>query len=145
MNRPTLTSLVLSAALLFALLACGKKGAPFLPQKTFGAKVADLSVDQKESSVLLSGNVVFADDRSSGVTGSRVYFAQYPSESPPCDGCPIEYQGYRAFGPDVVQDERFFCRIPDIRRNQVYFFRATLMGPGGVEGPSSDPIQVTVE
>jgi predicted small lipoprotein YifL len=138
-------TLVVIAALLLSLPYCGKKGRPFLPQENFDAKVADLKADQEESSVLLRGNLLFPENAANRVTGSRVYFAQYPSESPPCEGCPIEYQGYRSFGPEVIQDKRFFCRIPDISRNQVYFFKVALVGPGGVQGPSSDFVRVTVE
>jgi predicted small lipoprotein YifL len=138
-------TLVLITALLLSLPSCGKKGDPFLPQKSFDAKVADLRADQKESSVLLSGNVLLPENATDKVTGSRVYFAQYSSESPPCEGCPIEYQGYWSFGSDVIQDKRFFCRIPDIRPNQVYFFKAALVGSEGVQGPFSDLVRVTGE
>jgi len=79
------------------------------------------------------------------VTGARVYFAQYPSEDPPA-GCPIEYQGYRSFGPDVIHDTRFYCKIPDIKQNQVYFFRAALVGPEVSRAPFSGTfVRVTVE
>jgi predicted small lipoprotein YifL len=138
-------TLVVITALLLSLPSCGKKGSPFLPQKSFDARVADLKANQEESSVLLRGNVLLSGNATNSVTGSRVYFAQYPSESPPCEGCPIEYQGYRSFGPEVIQDERFFCKFPDIRRDQVYFFRATLTGPGGVQGPFSNFARVAVE
>jgi predicted small lipoprotein YifL len=132
-------------ALLFSLPSCGKKGSPFLPQERFNAEVTDLRASQEGSSVLLRGNVLFPENGTHRVTGSRVYFAEYPSESPPCEGCPIEYQGYRSFGPDVIQDKQFYCRIPDIRRDQVYFFKAALVGPGGSQGPFSDFVRVTVE
>lgn len=144
MIRLNLT-LVMITALLLSLSSCGKKGNPVLIQERFDARVADLKADQEESSVLLRGDVLIPENEANRVTGSRVYLAQYPFESPPCEGCPIEYQGYRAFGPEVIQDKRFFCRIPDIRRNQVYFFKAALVGPGGVQGPSSDFVRVTVQ
>jgi predicted small lipoprotein YifL len=138
-------TLLVIAALLLSLPSCGRKGIPFLPQEGFDAKVTDLRASQEESSVLLGGNVLFPENTTHRVTGSRVYIAQYSSENPLCEGCPIEYQGYRSFGPDVIQDKRFYCRIPDIRRNQVYFFKAALVGPGGVQGPFSDFVRVTVE
>jgi hypothetical protein len=142
--RLNLTLVMITALLLF-LPSCGKKGSPFLPQERFDVRVADLKADQEESSVLLRGNVLIPENGANRVTGSKVYFAQYPSGSPPCEGCPIEYQGYRSFGPEVIQDKRFFCRIPDISRNQVYFFKAALVGPGGLQGPSSDFVRMTVE
>ena len=138
-------ALVMITALFLSLPSCGKKGSPFLPQESFDARVADLKADQEESSVLLRGDVLFPENATNRVTGTRVYFAQYAFESPPCEGCPIEYQGYRSFGPEVIQDKRFICTIPDIRQNQVYFFKAALVGPGGVQGPSSDFVRVIVE
>ena len=144
MTRLKRTLVMVTAGLLF-LPCCGRKESPFLPRERFDAKVADLRAEQEESSVLLSGNVRVPEEGPNPVTGSRVYYAQYPPESPPCEGCPIDYQGYRSFGPEVIQDKRFICRVPDITRNQVYFFKAALVGPGGVEGPFSDFVRVNVE
>ncbi len=136
------------AAIIGVLLSspsCGKKGDPFLPQKSFDAKVADLEAKQEESAVSLTGSVLFYENARNRVAGSRVYFAQYPSESPPCEGCPIEYQGYRSFGPEVIQSRRFYCRIPDVRGNQIYFFKVALVGAGDVQGPFSNFVRVAVE
>jgi predicted small lipoprotein YifL len=132
-------------ALLLSIPSCGKKGDPFLPRKDFDARVTDLKADQQEAFILLEGSVEFSEIERNRVTGSRVYFAEYPAESPPCEGCPIEYQGYRSFGPEVIQDKRFSCRISDIRRNQVYFFKVVLSGPGDIQGPFSNFVRVIVD
>ena len=144
MTRVGLT-LVMIAALLLSTPSCGKKGDPFLPRKDFDARVTDLKADQQESSILLEGSVVFSEIAKNRVMGSRVYFAEYPAESQPCDGCPIEYQGYRSFGPEVIQDKKFSCRISDVKRNEVYFFKVVLVGPGDIQGPISNFLKVIVE
>ena len=123
-------TVVLIAALLLSIPSCGKKGDPFLPRKDFDARVTDLKAEQQESSILLEGSVVLSEIASNRVKGSRVYFAEYPAESPPCEGCPIEYQGYRSFGPEVIQDGRSFPVGLGCQRNEVYFFRVVLVGPG---------------
>ena len=79
------------------------------------------------------------------VEGARVYYAQYPLENPPCEGCPIEYQGHHSFGAEVVTEDGFRCRVPVKVQGQVYFFRVNLIGPSEAMGPSSDMVKVVVE
>ena len=138
-------ALMIMGVLLLSLPCCGKKGDPFLPQKGFDARVIDLKADPQESFILLGGDVLLPENAGNRVTGSRVYIAQYPSESPPCEGCPIEYQSYRSFGPEVIQGKRFFCRIPDIERNQIYFFKVILLGAGDIQGSASNFVRVNLE
>ena len=144
MIQPGLALMIISV-LLLSLPCCGKKGDPFLPQKGFDARVTDLKADAQESFILLEGDVLLAENGGNRVTGCRVYIAQYPSESPPCEGCPIEYQSYQSFGPEVFQGKRFSCRIPDIRRNQIYFFKVVLLGAGDIQGSASDFVLVNLE
>ncbi len=138
-------SLLVATLLLLTLPSCGKKGDPFLPQKGFDARVTDLEGDARESLIVLKGNILYPANGKDPVRGCRVFYAQYPSESPPCEGCPIEYQGYHPFGPEVIQGKRLLCSIPGIARNEIYFFKAVLVGPGEVQGPPSNVARVAVQ
>jgi hypothetical protein len=77
--------------------------------------------------------------------GCRVYYAQYPLDNAPCAGCPIEYHGYQEFGPEVITEQGFFCKVPAEISGQVYFLKVRLIGPEQTEGPSSDTVRVMVE
>ncbi|MGD2127610.1 MAG: hypothetical protein PVG99_16145, partial [Desulfobacteraceae bacterium] len=124
--------------------SCGKKGPPFLPQKAFDIGVEDLQGEWTEGYALLKGNVRGHEEPKRLVKGSRVYYAQYPLDKPPCEGCPIEYQGYRDLGPEVMTETGFSCKVPARMRGQVYFFKVHLVGKDGVLGPPSKTVQVTV-
>jgi predicted small lipoprotein YifL len=127
--------------LMATLPGCGKKGDPFLPQKEVSAKVINLRGEWEKGNILLRGEISARNE----VAGARVYYAQYPLENPPCEGCPIEYQGHQSFGAEVVTEEGFLCIVPIKVRGQVYFFRVNLMGPGGEMGPPSETVKVVVK
>lgn len=124
-----------------APLGCGKKGDPFLPQKEVSAKVTDLRGEREKGNIVLRGQISAPNE----VEGARVYYAQYPLENPPCEGCPIEYQGHQSFGKEVVTQEGFYCTVPIKVLGQVHLFRVNLMGPGGRMGPPSETVKVVVE
>ena len=115
-------------------------------QKSFdSAGVVSLEAEWQDSYVFLRGDIQGLERDSENLRGCRVYFAQYPPDDAPCDTCPIEYQGYDSFGREVVQEKKFFCRIPVIERNQVYFFKAYLVGPKDVLGFPSNTVKVVVK
>lgn len=148
MNCARFLGVLCVTGILSAMLACGKKGPPFLPQREFSLSVIDLRGEWVKGEIRLKGNISSLQGSKGGrdqIKGARVYYAQYPLESPPCASCPIEYEGYHGFGAEVVVEEGFFCRVPIRVRGQVYFFRVNLMGPGGATGPPSDTIKVVVE
>ncbi len=122
-------------------VTCGKKGDPFLPKKQFPARVNDLEGERQEEVIVLRGKI----SGPKGVKGARVYYAQYPLEKSPCEECPIKYQGYQAFGAEVVTEEGFLCRIPLKGQGQVYFFGVNLIGPSEAVGPPSETVKVVVE
>lgn len=126
---------------LMVTVSCGKKGDPFLPQKEISARVTDLKGKREKGDILLEGKILGPKE----VKGARVYYAQYPLEKTPCEGCPIEYQGYQAYGADVFEGEGFLCRIPVKDQGQVYFFRVNLIGPGGEMGPPSETVKIAAE
>ncbi len=128
-------------AILVATLACGKKGDPFLPQKEVSARITGLRGELEKGNILLRGEIRGSKDAQ----GARVYYAQFPLEDPPCEECPIQYQGHQSFGAEVIKEEGFFCTLPVKVQRQVYFFRVNLIGPGGRMGPPSETVKVIVE
>jgi hypothetical protein len=130
-----------ASGILIVTLTCGKKGDPFLPMKEFPAKVTDLEAERQKHVIVLRGKI--SDPKE--VEGARVYYAQYPLEKSPCEGCPIEYQGHQTFGAGVITEEGFLRRIPVTGQGQVYFFRVNLIGAGGRIGPPSETVKVVVE
>jgi hypothetical protein len=141
LNIVRFLAVLCASGILIVTLACGKKGDPFLPKKKFPLRVTGLKGEREQGDILLSGKI--SDPKK--VEGAKVYYAQYPLEKSPCEGCPIEYQDYQAFGAEVVTEEGFLCRIPIKARGQAYFLRVDLIGPGGAVGPPSDTTKVVVE
>jgi len=131
--------------LLLITPSCGKKGDPFLPQKSTNARVMDLKGSWQAGYIELTGSVQDPSGQESTVTGSRIQYAVYPVAEPPCDGCPIEYQGFYTYGSEVVREGRFFCKIPGALKGNLYYFEVQLLGEKGVLGPPSNRIKVVVE
>lgn len=142
MNRLCPLVMLSVFGILLAALGCGKKGAPFLPEKAYRGKVTDLRGEWREGEILLKGKV---SGPWEGMEGARVYYARYPLDKAPCEGCPIDYRDYQAFGVGAVKKEAFFCRIPAKVQGQAYFLRVNLIGPGGGIGPPSDTVKVVVQ
>ena len=145
MNGARLFLPFLLLGLLLTTPACGKKGAPVLPEKGFNLKVSDLRAKWEKGYFVLSGKPTSPEKTKETVSGCRVYYGQYPLEKPPCDTCPIEYQGYHGFGPEVIADSKFYCKVPGKLRGHIYYFKVYLAGPEGDLGPSSNSVRVTVE
>jgi hypothetical protein len=133
------------ALMLLIPASCGKKAKPFLPQKSTNARVTDLKGDWKGGYVELSGAFSASSDADSEVTGGRVHYAVYPESDPPCDGCPIEFQGFYTYGAEVIREGRFLCRIPGALRGNIYYFEVQLTGEKGSLGPPSNRARVLVE
>ena len=141
------TSFILFAILLSSW-ACGLKRPPTLPQKAFTIKVINLRSEWIEEDLFLKADIngfEEADPEAGLVRGCRVYYRQYPLENPPCTGCPIDYAGYHEFGPEVVTAKGFSCRMPEMVKGEIYFFKVHLIGPDGAVGPPSNRIRVDVE
>ena len=148
MNRVLLIIPFLFLVILFAVTSCGKKTPPFLPKKEFSAKVANLSGDWVEGNILLKGDISGLKKQKRSpkqIKGSRVYYGQYPLETPPCDSCPIEYHGYHGFGSEVITDEGFSCKVPVEKKGQIHFLKVHLIGPEGAMGPPSNRVKIIVK
>ncbi len=144
MRGRALACLVL-VLMLLSSPSCGKKGDPFLPQTSTNIRVVDLKGEWQEGYIELKGGVQDSSGPDSTVTGSQVRYAIYPVAEPPCDGCPIDYQGFYTYGPEVVQQGQFFCKIPGAVRGNIYYFEVQLAGAKGGLGPPSNRAKVVVE
>jgi len=133
---------IVGVLLLLSPASCGRKGDPFLPQTSTNARVVDLKGVWQGGYIELKGGIADPDSR---VNGSRVHYAIYPVAEPPCDGCPIEFQGFHTYGSESVQEGRFFCKIPGAVKGNVYYFEVQLAGEKGVLGPHSNRVKVVVE
>lgn len=148
MNTTRLMSAFLLLSVFLIVLACGKKGPPFLPHEEFSVRVLDLKGEWVRGDFFLKGDIRDLKGQKKAVdmvTGCRVYYGRYPFENPPCDGCPITYQGYHEFGREVITGEGFFCKMPGTIKGQIHFFKVHLIGPDDSVGPSSDSIRVAVK
>ena len=132
----------------FCALACGKKGPPFLPHREFSVRVFDLKGEWVRGDFFLKGNIKGPMGQKKAVDvvkGCRVYYARYPFENPPCDGCPVTYHGYHEFGREVITPDGFLCKVPGTLKGQIHFFKVHLIGPDDSVGPSSNRVQVAVK
>ena len=124
--------------------ACGKKGPPTLPVRSFSARVVDLKGERVGNDIVLKGNLtgLGGPEQEGSAPGVRVYFAQFPLENPPCADCPIEFQDFYNLGPEVIKEEGFSYRLKERPTGQTYFFRVHIIGPNGTLGPPSNQVQV---
>ncbi|MBN2031695.1 MAG: hypothetical protein JW836_00340 [Deltaproteobacteria bacterium] len=125
----------------FGLIACGKKGDPFVPVKEPLNHVTDLEGMWDGESIVLTGRIQGAMKEGTII---RAYYAMYPPDQIPCEGCPIEYEGFQPFGREVVSENRFLCRIREIKPGNIYFFEIKVIGSGGGQGPPSKRVRVEV-
>jgi len=105
---------------------CGKKDPPSLPKSVFPLKVLDLSGEAADDGVLLKGRILKEgkpEEAVPHVKGCRVYVARYSLENPPCEGCPLAYREVYGFGPEVMTDQGFMCRVPVRKAGQDQVFR----------------------
>jgi hypothetical protein len=116
-----------------------------LRQTSTNARVVDLKGAWQGGYVELKGSVSGSSVPDPAVTGARVHYAVYPVADPPCDGCPIEFQGFHTYGTEVIREDRFFCKIPGALKGNLYYFEVQLAGEKGVLGPKSNIAKVTVE
>ena len=145
MNVRRRVILVLLLSVVLAFWACGKKTPPFLNQNAFSVKVMNLKGEWHQGELYLKGDIVSSKDQggnSPRVNGCKVYYAQYPTNHPPCEGCPIQYQGYEKFGPEVITSDGFRCRVPMKENELIYFFKVHLIGADGAVGPASNTVRV---
>lgn len=145
-----LARFVLGFFLLGGLLvtpACGKKGPPGLPKKPYSVRVVGLKGERIGDDIVLEGDISAIGEPAGvrTITGVRVNSAQYPLESPPCADCPIEYHDHYNLGTEVIIGEKFFYRLPERAKGQIYFFRVNIIGPEGASGPPSNQVQVIME
>ena len=139
---------ILLAGLLVVVPSCGKKAPPFLPKKAFSLRVSALEGEWREEVVFLRGRIDGLDkgkETGDQVKGCRIFYGQYPVKNPPCETCPIKYEGYQDVGPEVVKEESFFCRLTGKVAGRIYFFKVHLIGKGGVLGPASERLRLVVK
>lgn len=145
MNTIRWQVLLLLLIVLAAGGGCGKKGDPSIPRKGFSAEVRDLSGAWDGNFIVLWGDVagVSGGEKDEGrIQGCRVYYGAYDPAEPPCEGCPVRYEGYHEFGVETITEEGFACKIPGKRKDALYYFKVHLIGPEGAMGPASERVRV---
>jgi hypothetical protein len=125
-----------------ALISCGKKGDPFLPSTEGDGRITLLKGEWNGEYVDLTGRIHGSMNEGARI---RAYYAAYPLDQPPCEGCPIEYQGFQSFGRDVLSESGFSCKMTQIQPGNLYFFEVRVIGPGDSPGPSSNRVRVEVD
>ena len=126
---------------LLTLAACGKKAPPFLPERVMVLRVDRLNAGWEKGAVVLRGSVVDPQGRpqeGGNIIGCRVYHSRYSTEDAPCEGCPIEYGGFKVIKGGVITKEGFHCPVPGIEEEGIHFFEVRLIGrDAGVGAPSN--------
>lgn len=139
---------LVALGLLLPAGGCGKKGPPFLKEEEFQAGVRDLKGEWVSGDFFLKGTVYGPGGPIEAldlVKGCRIYYVRYPIQNPPCEGCPIDFQSYYEFGPEVIGGAGFRSRVPGEMKGRINFFEVRLLGPGGAIGPPSNRVRVPVE
>jgi len=140
--------LVTLGVILLALVTCGKKAPPFLPERVMPLRVAKLKAGWEKGAVVLRGSVVGPQGRSregGDVIGCRVYHARYPKKDAPCEECPIEYGGFKVIKGEVITEKEFYCPVPGIDTKGIHFFEVRLIGTDGAVGAPSTRAKLTID
>lgn len=131
-----------------ALLACGIKRPPFLPERSMPFKVKQMTGEWKDGGVYLKGHVAPRNDEDGNAPdalGCTVYHAQYDLENPPCEGCPMEYGILKEIKADVIKGGKFHCQFRRIKTKGIHFFKVRLLGPKGTLGPFSNEVRILID
>jgi predicted small lipoprotein YifL len=125
--------------------ACGKKGPPFIPENVFPLKVEALKGTYDDAGTLiLTGIVRHGKANSEGISGCIVYHALYPLDEPPCEGCPVKLAKLKTIRENVVSGDRFRCQLQGMNAPGIHFIRIRLLGEGGIKGPPSERIKLSI-
>lgn len=131
-----------------ALLACGIKRPPFLPERSMPFKVKQMTGEWKDGGVYLKGHVAPRNDEDGNAPdalGCTVYHAQYDLGNPPCEGCPMEYGVLKEIKADVIKGGKFHCQFRRIKTKGIHFFKVRLLGPKGTLGPFSNEVRILID
>jgi len=148
LKREWVLPLFVFGILFLAVVACGKKGPPFLPEKTAPLKVTHLTGEWKDGVVYLKGDVAprrGEDGNDPDASGCIVYHARYDLIDPPCEGCPIEYGVLEEIKAGVIRGDTFRCQLRQIQTRGIHFFKVRLLGPKGTPGPSSNRVKILID
>ena len=129
-------------------LSCGRKGPPFIPKEQVPHRVKELKGEWMQDDAVLSGKVGEGDengDRSQEIAGCKVYYAWYPVESAPCEGCPISLRELKTIEGEVVTGRRFKCMVTEVRKKGIHYFKVGLIGSNGEIGPLSNMTKLISE
>ena len=131
------------ALVILTCVGCGKKAPPFLPEKAPVQQVEGLQGKLEDGGVLLTGRIPEGEEGSPPISGCVVYHAQYPTDAPPCETCPVRWERLKPIQEAVVFQERFQCKVLGINTPGIHFIRVRLLGQGGTEGPPSKRLRLT--
>lgn len=140
--------LAICLAILFVPTACGKKGPPFLPEKSLSLRVTGLNVEWKYQGLRLRGELVGPEyelENPLNIKGCRVFYASYPLDNPPCEDCPIEYRLLEEIEGQVISEGQFLCEISVDKKDGIHFFTVRLIGQKGEVGPYSDRAKFVID
>lgn len=148
MRRGLQTTIFLLCGFLLTLSACGKKGPPSILEESFSLTVKGLGGEWDRGEVVLTGDIISTSGKTphlEKVAGCRVYYALYPLNRPPCEGCPLDFTGTREISDDVTENSRIFHVTLPIRKTKGHhFFQVRLLNRTGTSGPMSDMVKLIV-
>lgn len=140
--------LVTLAAISMALFTCGKKGPPFLPERTMPLRVGHLEAGWEKDTVILRGSIIGPQGislKNENIIGCRVYHVWYSLKDAPCEGCPVNYGGFKEIKGKVTQKGKFYCPFPGIEKKGFHFFEVQLIGKNGAIGARSNRTKLRID
>jgi len=121
--------------------ACGKKGPPFLPEKTMEATVERLTGTWADGKIRLEGTIA-GGSGGQDITGCTIYQAWYPADELPCEGCPVPLTKHAGDVDLSVSEDRFQCAFPVAENHGAWFIEVRLTGRNGAVGSPSERVRI---
>ena len=151
LSKKTQVFLLLSALVLITIPSCGRKKPPFIPKEEITLRVKALTNIRENGEVILQGRFVDLKGRPvskkdiSDIKGCEVYYAQYPIEDPPCEGCPVRFNNSREIKGNVMFKGNFYVKFSGIKQRGIYFFKVCLIDRNKAVGPPSNKTKLVLE
>ncbi len=133
--------------LAFFLICCGRKSPLSPPAHRLPLRVILPKAEKREGVWIIEGEIVgkIKEYKISDVIGCIVQYSRFSLKNPPCESCPIYLGEEKRIKADVIKGEKFFLKMPWLKKEGIYYMRIRLIGKDNSVGPPSQLIKILIK